>query len=55
MLIVFESFLGILLLDPAFSSTILFHKFVQVFDTLKIPVRCFRTIDTLNKVICLNI
>ena len=31
----FLSFLGILLLNPDFSSTILSHKFVQVFDTLK--------------------
>ena len=38
---------------PAFSSTILFHKFVQVFDTWKIPVHCFGTRDTLQKVICL--
>ena len=28
---------------PAFSSTILLHRFVQVFDTLKIPVHCFGT------------
>ena len=28
------------------------HKFVQVFDTLKIPVQCFGTRDTLKKVIC---
>ena len=53
MLILFESFLWILLLDPAFSSSILLYKFVQVFDTLKIPVRCFGTRDTLKKVICL--
>ena len=45
-LILFESFLGILLLDPAFSSNILLNKFVQVFDTLKIPVHCFGTWDT---------
>ena len=38
---------------PAFSSTILLHKFVQVFDTLKIPVHCFGTWNTLKKVICL--
>ena len=38
---------------PAFSSTILLYKLVQVFDTLKIPVRCFGTRDTLKKVICL--
>ena len=36
---------------PAFSSTILLHKFMQVFDTLKIPVHCFGTLDTLKKVI----
>ena len=52
-LILFESFLGILLLDPAFSSNILLNKFVQVFDTLKIPVHCFGTWDT--KVICLSV
>ena len=52
MLIFFESFLGILLLDFAFSSTILLHKLVQVFDTLQLPVHCFGTLDTL-KVICL--
>ena len=40
-------------LTPAFFFTILLHKFVQVFDTLKIPVRCFGTRDTLKKVICL--
>ena len=40
-------------LTPAFFSTILLHKFVQVLDTLKIPVRCFGTRDTLKKVICL--
>ena len=51
-LILFESFLGILLLDPAFSSNILLNKFVQVFDTLKIPVHCFGTWDTLKIVIC---
>ena len=39
---------------PAFSSTILLHKFMQVFDTLKIPVHCFGTLDTLKKVICQN-
>ena len=54
-LILFKSFLGILLLDPDFSSIILLHKFVQVFDTLKIPVHCFGTQDTLKKVICPSI
>ena len=56
MLILFQSFLRILLLEartPAFSSTILLHKFMQVFDTLKIPVHCFGTRDTLKKVIYL--
>ena len=36
-------------------STILFHKFVLVSDTLKIPVHCLGTPDTLKKVICLSI
>ena len=40
MLILFESFLGLglefCLWIPTFSSTILFHKFVQVFDTFKV-------------------
>ena len=40
-------------LTPAFFFTILLHKFVQVLDTLKIPVRCFGTRDTLKKVTCL--
>ena len=41
---------------PTFSSIILFHKFVQTFDNLKIPARhCFGTRNTLNKVICLSI
>ena len=53
MRILFESFLGILLFDPAFPSTILLHKFLQVFDTLKIPVYCFGTQDPLKKVLCL--
>ena len=30
----------------AFSSTMLFHRFVQVFDTLKNQVNCFETRDT---------
>ena len=37
----------------AFSSTIILHKIIQVFDTLKIPVHCFGTWNTLKKVICL--
>ena len=56
MLIFFiESFLGILLLDPRFffHHIVLFHKFVQVFDTLKIPVLCFGF--ALKTVICLSI
>ena len=36
-------FLEFCLSTSAFSSTILLHKFVQVFDTLKIPVHCFGT------------
>ena len=40
-------------LTPTFFSTILLHKFVQVLDTLKIPVCCFGTRDTLKKVISL--
>ena len=61
MLILFKSSLGTLLLDyrldPTFSSTMsrLFHKFIQAFDTLKIPVHCFGTRDTLKKVIYLSI
>ena len=54
----FESFLGILLLYTLFLPpyrSILFHKFVEVLDTLKIPVHCFGTQDTLIKVICLSI
>ena len=47
MLILFESLIEILLLDPRFFfrhiQGMLFHKFVQVFDTSKIPVRCFAT------------
>ena len=52
----FESFLGILpgLSAPSFSSIILFHMFVQAFDTLKIPHH-FGTRDTLKKVVCLSI
>ena len=46
------SSLGILLLDPHFFFHQK-HKFVHVFDTLKIPVHCFGTRDTLKKVICL--
>ena len=38
---------------PPLFFTILLHKFVQVLDTLKIPVRCFGTRDTLKKVTCL--
>ena len=45
----FRILLGILLLDPPFSSTILLHKFAQVFDTLKIPVNCFGTRNTLKR------
>ena len=37
-LVLFESFLGILLLGPDISTIILFRMFVHVFDTLKIPV-----------------
>ena len=53
----FESFLGILpgLSAPAFSSIILFHMFVQAFDTLKIPEHRFGTRDTLKKVVCMSI
>ena len=40
---------------PAFSSTILLHKFVSVIDTLKIPVHSFWTRDTLKTVICPSI
>ena len=40
-------------LTPTFSSAILLHKFVQVFNTMKIPDPCFGTRDTLKKVICL--
>ena len=40
---------------PLFSSIILFHMFVQAFDTLKIPEHRFGTRDTLKKVICLGI
>ena len=46
-------FLEFCILTPTFSSTILLHKFMQVFDTLKIPVHCFGTRDNLKKVICL--
>ena len=41
--------------NSAFSSIILFHIFVQAFDTLKITEHCFGTRDTLKKVICLSI
>ena len=46
-------FLEFCFLTPAFPSTILLHKFLQVFDTLKIPVYCFGTQDPLKKVLCL--
>ena len=48
-----DSFLEFCCSTPAFSSTILLHKFVQVFDTLKIRVHCFEIRDTLKQVICL--
>ena len=51
----FESFLEFCLSTPAFSSIILFHMFVQAFDTLKIPEHRFGTRETLRKVICLSI
>ena len=49
--ILLDSFFGFLRLDPAVSSIIWFHKFVQAFDTLKILEHCFGTQDTLKKVI----
>ena len=42
-------------LSTAFSSIILFHMFVQAFDTLKIQEHCFGTRDSLKKVICMSI
>ena len=44
-------------LNPFFFLTpISFHHIVsQAFDTLKTPVRCFGTQDTLKKVLCLSI
>ena len=46
-------------LNPAFSSIVLLHMFIQAFDTLKIPEHCFGfkfgNLDTLKKVICLSI
>ena len=54
----FESFLGILPLDPRLfseSSINLFNMFVDEFDTLKIPVHRFGTRKTLKTVICLSI
>ena len=43
------------LLGPLLPSIILFYKFVEAFDSLKIPGHCFDTQDTVKKVICLNI
>ena len=54
----FESFLGILPLDPRLfseSSINLFNMFVDEFDTLRIPVHRFGTRKTLKTVICLSI
>ena len=48
-------FLEFCSLTHSVSSIILFHKFVQAFESLKIPVCSFGTWDTLKKVICLSI
>ena len=55
MLLLWNPFLEFCLSTPAFSSIILFHMFIQAFNTLEIPEHCFGTLDTLKKVICLSI
>ena len=57
MLILFEPFFGILLLDrlyPAFRSVILFHIFYHAFNIVKIAIHCSGTRDSLKKVIELS-
>ena len=45
-----SSFLEFNAFTPTFSCSILFNKFVQAFDTLKTPLLCFGTRETLKKV-----
>ena len=52
-LILFNPFLGILLVNTNFSFLNYLHMFVHSFDTLEIPLHCPGNRDTLKKVIWL--